>query len=105
MNFGNWLIAKTGRWLTRNTAPSRAYLCDFDRIRYELRPGDVLLIEGRNHISNVIKQITQSPWTHSALYIGRLHDIDDRVIHDFVFMRRRNQLRNAIIKQRIESVA
>ena len=77
MSFGNWIISKTGRWLMRNTAPSRAYLCDFDRIRYEVRPGDVLLVEGRNHISNVIKQITQSPWTHSALYIGRLHDIDD----------------------------
>ncbi len=77
LGFGNWLISKAGTWLTRNTGPSRAYLCDFDRIRYEVRPGDVLLIEGRNHVSNVIKRITQSPWTHSALYIGRLHDIDD----------------------------
>lgn len=77
MSLSNWLIGKLGQWLTRNTAPSRAYLCDFDRIRYELRSGDVLLIEGRNHISNVIKRVTQSPWTHSALYIGRLHGIDD----------------------------
>jgi len=51
--------------------------CDFNRIKYEIRPGDVLLVEGRSRFSSVIRTITQSSWTHSALYIGRLHDIDD----------------------------
>lgn len=76
-SLGNWLVTKIGRWLTKNHPPRRAYLCDFDRIRYELRTGDVLLIEGRNRISRIIKKITQSPWSHAALYIGRLYDIDD----------------------------
>jgi hypothetical protein len=74
---GDWLIAKLGRWLTQNRPPRRAYLCDFDRVRYEIRPGDVLLIEGRNHISRYIKKITHSPWSHAALYIGRFYDIED----------------------------
>ncbi len=52
-------------------------MCDFERIRYELRPCDVVLVEGRSPVSDVIRVITQSPWTHSAIYIGRLHDIDD----------------------------
>jgi hypothetical protein len=64
-------------WLTQESPPDELPLCDFERIRYELRPGDVLLIEGRSRISEVIKQITQSPWSHAGLYIGRLHDVDD----------------------------
>lgn len=52
-------------------------LCDFERIRYEVRPCDVLLIEGRSRVSRTIQSITQSSWTHSCLYIGRLHDVDD----------------------------
>lgn len=51
--------------------------CDFERLSYEIRPGDVLLVEGRSRVGEVIKYITLSPWTHAALYIGRLHDIDD----------------------------
>ncbi|GMR08763.1 MAG: hypothetical protein BMS9Abin26_1770 [Gammaproteobacteria bacterium] len=64
-------------FLVKDTAPSSNLLCDFERISYEVRPGDVLLVEGRSRVSEVIKMITQSPWSHSALYIGRIHDIDD----------------------------
>ncbi len=35
-----------------------------------LQPGDVLLIEGNQHVSNAIKYLTQSTWSHAALYIG-----------------------------------
>ena len=35
-----------------------------------LRPGDVLLVEGRSRISSAIKYLTQSTWSHAALYIG-----------------------------------
>ena len=35
-----------------------------------LRPGDVLLVEGNSRISSVIKYLTQSTWSHAALYIG-----------------------------------
>jgi hypothetical protein len=64
-------------WLTLESPPSDFPLCDFERIRYEVRPCDVLLIEGRSHVSEVIQYVTQSPWTHAGLYIGRLHDIDN----------------------------
>lgn len=65
------------RWLNRQGRPRALALSDFERIRYELRPCDVILVEGRSRVSTVIRQITNSPWTHAALYIGRLSDIDD----------------------------
>jgi hypothetical protein len=37
-----------------------------------LRPGDVLLIEGNNRISGIIKYLTQSTWSHAALYVGAM---------------------------------
>lgn len=65
------------QWLTEERVSNEVPLCDFERIRYELRPCDVLLIEGRSRISEVIKQITQSSWSHACIYIGRLHDVDN----------------------------
>jgi hypothetical protein len=43
---------------------------DPDALRQSLEPGDVLLVEGNNNISGVIKYLTQSTWSHSALYVG-----------------------------------
>lgn len=71
------IITKFSNWLSREPLLKPAFLYDFDKIRFEIRPCDVLLVEGRNRISNIIKQVTHSMWSHSALYIGRLHDIDD----------------------------
>lgn len=42
----------------------------FSRICQTLRPGDVLLVEGNERVSNIIKYLTQSTWSHAALYIG-----------------------------------
>ena len=35
-----------------------------------LRPGDVLLVDGNTRISSAIKYLTQSTWSHAALYLG-----------------------------------
>tara|TARA_R110002110_G_scaffold115205_3_gene285792 strand:+ start:7651 stop:8457 length:807 start_codon:yes stop_codon:yes gene_type:complete len=35
-----------------------------------LRPGDVLLVEGYSRISTAIKYLTQSTWSHAAVYVG-----------------------------------
>ena len=76
-NFLRWLYDKATVWLTKEGPPSPTPLCDFNRLGFELRTGDVMLIEGRSRVSEVIKIITQSPWSHSVLYIGRLYDIKD----------------------------
>ena len=39
-------------------------------LRQSLEPGDVLLVEGNSRISDVIKYLTQSTWSHSTLYVG-----------------------------------
>lgn len=64
------------RWLNRERPLVDVPPSDFERLCYEIRPCDVLLVEGRSRVSDVIKSISLSNWTHAALYIGRLHDID-----------------------------
>ncbi len=35
-----------------------------------LQPADVLLVEGNTRISSAIKYLTQSTWSHAAMYVG-----------------------------------
>ena len=37
-----------------------------------LQPGDILLVEGNLRISAAIKYLTQSTWSHAALYVGEI---------------------------------
>lgn len=73
----NALRHKVYTWLIEEPATVEIMPYDFNRLKYEIRPGDVLLIEGRSRISRIIRSMTQSPWTHAALYIGRLVDFED----------------------------
>lgn len=70
------------RWLTHEKENFQTPLTNFERLRYELRSGDVLLVEGRSNVAEIIKTVTQSMWTHSLFYIGRLHDVDDPMMRD-----------------------
>lgn len=79
-----WLGKKIVSWLTAEQDRLTTPLCDFDRIRYEIRPCDVILVEGRSRVSEIIRTVTQSAWSHSALYIGRVHDIDDEELREKV---------------------
>ena len=72
------------RWLAHQRPLREFPLSDFERMRYELRPGDVILLEGRSRVANVIRSVTNSPWSHAALYLGRLHDIEDADIRELV---------------------
>lgn len=69
------ILADLGRWLagflTRpghvcGTAPATAPA----RLLAVLQPGDVLLVEGHTRISTAIKFLTQSTWSHAALFVG-----------------------------------
>jgi len=72
-----WLSRKFAKFLIKQEDVQETPLCDFSRLRFEIRPCDVILVEGRTRVSDVIRSITQSPWTHAALFIGRLSDIED----------------------------
>ncbi len=41
-----------------------------DLLEATLRPGDVLLVEGESRVSMAIKVLTQSNWSHAALFVG-----------------------------------
>ena len=84
VRFKNYLWDKFVHWLTHESPNFKTPLTSFERLRFELRPGDVLLVEGRSNVAEIIKTITQSMWTHSFFYIGRLHDIDDPMLRDHI---------------------
>ena len=56
------------------TKPRRQYQLlhpnDVHNLRRVVRKGDVLLVDGDQRVSEVIKYLTQSSWSHSALYVG-----------------------------------
>ena len=43
---------------------------DLDALKSQIQKGDILLVEGSQRISEVIKYLTQSSWSHSAIYVG-----------------------------------
>jgi hypothetical protein len=43
---------------------------DRENLRRHIKKGDVVLVEGDQRISEVIKYLTQSSWSHAAIYIG-----------------------------------
>ena len=43
---------------------------DLERMKRDLRPGDVVLVEGKSRISRIIMTLTQSSWSHAGMYIG-----------------------------------
>ncbi|MEH6517914.1 MAG: YiiX/YebB-like N1pC/P60 family cysteine hydrolase [Halioglobus sp.] len=79
-----WFRNGVVSWLRQQKPLPNTPLSDFERIRHEVKPCDVILVEGRSRVSEVIKLITQSSWSHAALYIGRLHDIEDPLLKDVV---------------------
>jgi hypothetical protein len=66
----HWLGGKLARYLATprdgmHVATSRPGL-----LAATLQKGDVLLVEGTSRFSAAIRTLTQSTWSHSALYIG-----------------------------------
>jgi hypothetical protein len=43
---------------------------DAERLNRCLRPGDVVLVDGCDKVSAAIRYLTQSSWSHAALYVG-----------------------------------
>jgi hypothetical protein len=69
-----WILDRTGHLLARLDRRSDRHdlfaPADSTGLRDTLRPGDVLLVEGKGRISTGIKYLTQSTWSHSALCVG-----------------------------------
>ncbi len=72
-----WLTRRLSKRIARYLEqPMRYYhptaVSDISVLKKVLQPGDVLLVEGELRISSAIKYLTQSTWSHSALYVGDL---------------------------------
>src|SRR3954462_14598746 len=75
----DWMLSRVGQRLAQYLdRPAQGYEpftpSDPEALRASLKPGDVLLVEGNNHIAGVIKYLTQSTWSHAALYVGPIGD-------------------------------
>jgi hypothetical protein len=69
------ILDRIGRHFARKlNEPSSGYKpytpSDFATLCQTLQVGDVVLVEGRERISGAIKYLTQSTWSHAALYVG-----------------------------------
>lgn len=69
------ILDRMGRFLARllqkESSGYQPYTpSDFETLHRTLQPGDILLVEGNQHISAAIKYLTQSTWSHAALYVG-----------------------------------
>jgi hypothetical protein len=66
-----WLTARVARYMSEPMgyydlrAPN-----DLDQLKATIRKGDVLLVEGDQRVSAVIKYLTRSSWSHAVLYVG-----------------------------------
>lgn len=76
MFFSDWTRNKLICWLSYEPEHPADSLSDFDLLKDEIKVGDVLLVEGQSQVSRIIKTVTQSPWSHAAIYIGRIRDIE-----------------------------
>ncbi len=72
-------------WLIKDTqAQTQTTLSDFEKMTLEIKLGDVLLVDGRSRVSQVIKMVTQSRWSHAAIYIGRYNEIADTALRALI---------------------
>lgn len=63
----DWLLRK----LTRRRRYYRRFAdTDMEKLKAAISPGDVLLVEGDQRVSQAVKYLTTSSWSHSALFIG-----------------------------------
>jgi Permuted papain-like amidase enzyme, YaeF/YiiX, C92 family len=67
----SWMGTRLGHYLNQPIPNYRPLTtCAPSILAHTLRPGDVLLVEGNTRVSTAIKYLTQSTWSHAALYIG-----------------------------------
>jgi hypothetical protein len=79
-SIARWLGQRLTRYLSKVTAAS-GIVAPTDPLQLKacLRPGDVLLVEGRTRVSSAIKYLTQSTWSHAALYVGEATGLLDAI--------------------------
>ena len=80
-----------GRALARYLSTPRPHLqtgtpADPRKLLQCLQPCDVLLVEGSTRISTAIKYLTQSTWSHAAIFVGAQLGGEDEQGRPYVFV-------------------
>ncbi len=75
----NRIVSIPGRFvvkiITRESGDYQSFsVHDAKTLEDCLEPCDVLLVEGNLYLSGAIKYLTQSTWSHSAMYVGNIID-------------------------------
>ena len=75
MSKANKFTIRFGRYLTRRLETrsggyhQRIYN-NLENLKKYIRKGDVVLVEGRSRLSQIIKLFSQSHWSHISMYVG-----------------------------------
>jgi len=69
------IVAHLRKWLLKKLEkPRKGYeqrvYNDLEKLYNIIRPGDVVLVEGRSEMSRIIKLFSGSYWSHAAMYVG-----------------------------------
>lgn len=72
MSLLDWIGERVAGHLSKPTSGYEPYAAARpELVAKTIRPGDVLLVEGaRSRINSAIRYLTQSTWSHAALYVG-----------------------------------
>lgn len=68
--FLNWLSRRLAAYLSKQVTSHSVRTSTYEALVKTLRPADVLLVEGSSRVSVAIRYLTQSTWSHAALYLG-----------------------------------
>ncbi len=78
----NWLKQKmTGILVRYLTRPAHNYepfaISSPEVLEIVLQVADVILVEGNQRFSTAVKYLTQSTWSHAAIYVGPARNLDN----------------------------
>jgi len=76
----DWVGSAVARQLSKPTSGYEPYAAARpELVAMTIRPADVLLVEGaRSKINSAIRYLTQSTWSHSAIYVGLGANLGER---------------------------
>lgn len=66
----SWIARSIASYLSKSVVDFSVRTSTWEALVATVRPGDVLLVEGNTRVSVAIKYLTQSTWSHAALYLG-----------------------------------
>lgn len=67
----DWMGTTLAHYLSKPVAPGNiASATPVAVLQRVLQPADVLLVEGCSRFSTAIKYLSQSTWSHAALFVG-----------------------------------